>query len=679
WYFPEGTTRPGFEEWICVQNPNGHDAEICLELMTPTSSTFDEVRIVPKYSRTSIRINDILTGDVSVRLLSDSKVYAERSLYWADRREGHTCHGLKHDPLKPSSTWYMAEGATGTTNEFQTFVLVQNPNDQEVTITAEFQLGPEQGEVDDYPLTLPARSRGTIWLNKAPGMPGRADVSTKVTCNEGLGILAERSTYWNIPDEAPGIPGKPSDAYGGHCSPGVTSGNTEWYLAEGSTNWGFDTYVLIQNPNNKEATVNVTYMKSSGAKIIKRLTIAAKSRKTIHLNDHDQTPDSDVSTMVESSPASPSNPPVVAERAMYWDSDPETGILGPGHSSEGVPVAAKKWYLAEGSTDWGFDTYVLIQNPNEKEATVNVTYMTPSGENIMEPFIMPANSRKTIHLNDPEQAPNSDVSTLITADVRVVAERAMYWINTEGLKGGTDSVGMPEIPVWDTQTGNDVWVILSEGEVTFEEVSSHGTTVIVEGSEHRSDGPPLGYLRVCEGTYYHLATTAEHSGNIDIELNYFGLPDGVPTEYIRLLFYNEDTGTWSDITTGVDPERKVVKGTSGSTGIFCVAVPVTVEVHPETLNLNSQGRWITTYIGLPEGYDAGGIDVETVQLRYGEHVIDAQWGNVEEDGRLMVKFDRQAVSAILPVADEVELFISGEFHGVLFRASDHIRVISPGK
>ena len=116
-----------------------------------------------------------------------------------------------------------------------------------------------------------------------------------------------------------------------------------------------------------------------------------------------------------------------------------------------------------------------------------------------------------------------------------------------------------------------------------------------------------------------------------------------------------------------------------STGIFCVAVPVTVEVHPETLNLNSQGRWITTYVGLPEGYDAGGIDVGTVRLKYGEHVLDAQWGNVAEDGRLMVKFDRQAVSAILPVAEEVELFISGEFHGVLFRCSDHIRVISPGK
>jgi subtilisin family serine protease len=108
WYFPEGSTDWGYEEWICVQNPNDSPAKICLELMTPTSSTFDEVRTVPANSRTSIRVNDILTSDVSVRLLSDSTVYAERSLYWADRREGHTCHGLKHDPLNPNSTWYMA-------------------------------------------------------------------------------------------------------------------------------------------------------------------------------------------------------------------------------------------------------------------------------------------------------------------------------------------------------------------------------------------------------------------------------------------------------------------------------------------------------------------------------------------------------------------------------------------
>ena len=43
------------------------------------------------------------------------------------------------------------------------------------------------------------------------------------------------------------------------------------------------------------------------------------------------------------------------------------------------------WYLAEGSTAWGFSTYVNIESPNDTEVTARVTYVnpaanTPSGE-----------------------------------------------------------------------------------------------------------------------------------------------------------------------------------------------------------------------------------------------------------------------------------------------------------
>ncbi|MCG2796734.1 MAG: DUF5719 family protein, partial [Actinomycetia bacterium] len=554
-------------------------------------------------TRMTIPVHEQVPGtDVSAKVYSNrDKVFAERSMYWAGRTEGHNCHGLK----EPAKTWYLAEGSVGMTSGFDTWVLVQNPGDEPTNVKATFQTG--QGKIEGPQFTMSPHSRSTIHVNDH--FTGWTDVSTMVTADKP--VLAERAMYWNSPT------GNPRDAKGGHASLGVPAGNTQWFMAEGCTEYGFDTYVLIQNPNEKESTVDVTYMTPSGAKK-QGLTVPGNSRETIHLNDQEQIPPGDVSTMVEASP------PVVAERAMYWDRpdyELPPGVLGSGHSSEGAPFAAWTWYLAEGSTR-GFETWVLIQNPWDQPANIDITYMTPTGATPGPSEELPPKSRETYNVADTEAVHDVwDVSTMVTAEKPVVAERAVYWGNR---RGGTSSVGMAEDEYRNTETGTDVWVILPEGEVTFEEVSSHGTTVIVEGSEHRPDGPPLGYLQVCEGTYYHLATTAEHRGNIDVELNYFGLPDGVPTEYIRLLFYNEDKGTWSDITTGVDPERKVVKGTTGSTGIFCVAVPVTAEVHPETLNLKSQGRWITTYIGLPEGYDAGGIDVETVQLRYGEHVLDAQ-------------------------------------------------------
>ena len=38
-----------------------------------------------------------------------------------------------------------------------------------------------------------------------------------------------------------------------------------WYLAEGSTNWGFETYISIENPNAVAVNIALTYMTGSGA------------------------------------------------------------------------------------------------------------------------------------------------------------------------------------------------------------------------------------------------------------------------------------------------------------------------------------------------------------------------------------------------------------------------------
>ncbi len=78
-----------------------------------------------------------------------------------------------------------------------------------------------------------------------------------------------------------------------------------------------------------------------------------------------------------------------------------------------------------------------MQNPNAAEATVTLTYMTGSGEIAGPTQTVPANSRYTFNVaND---APGQDsLSTKVTADMGVIAERSMYWNNRIG---GHDSVG----------------------------------------------------------------------------------------------------------------------------------------------------------------------------------------------------------------------------------------------
>jgi hypothetical protein len=111
-----------------------------------------------------------------------------------------------------------------------------------------------------------------------------------------------------------------------------------------------------------------------------------------------------------------------------------------------------------------------------------------------------------------------------------------------------------------------------------------------------------------------------------------------------------------------------------------VIIPAKVDVDPDTLNLKSKGKWVTTYIELPEGYDVSNIDVNTVLLNDQVHAKDhpTEIGDNDNDGiaDLMVKFDRSAVQEILEVGEEVEVTVTGDLtDGPPFEGSDLIRVI----
>ena len=121
-------------------------------------------------------------------------------------------------------------------------------------------------------------------------------------------------------------------------------------------------------------------------------------------------------------------------------------------------------------------------------------------------------------------------------------------------------------------------------------------------------------------------------------------------------------------------------------------IPATVDIDPDTLNLRSNGQWITAYIELPEEYNLSEIDVSTILLN-GSISVDPEAptaiGDYDMDGiaDLMVKFDRAAVIALLGTCDygeetgksvDVALAITGEATGTLFEGVDTIRVLLKG-
>ena len=121
--------------------------------------------------------------------------------------------------------------------------------------------------------------------------------------------------------------------------------------------------------------------------------------------------------------------------------------------------------------------------------------------------------------------------------------------------------------------------------------------------------------------------------------------------------------TWSEILT--------ISGTV-ETGVWLEA---TIRITPRTLNLNSQGKWMTCHIELPEDYDIADIDVGSLLLN---DEIPAEPKPVGVGGKkLMVKFSRPWLQTIVSVGEVVELKVTGWVDGVPFEGWDNIRVIDP--
>lgn len=117
---------------------------------------------------------------------------------------------------------------------------------------------------------------------------------------------------------------------------------------------------------------------------------------------------------------------------------------------------------------------------------------------------------------------------------------------------------------------------------------------------------------------------------------------------------------------------------------------VSVDVNPDTLNLEMHGKWITVYIRPSDGYEVDDIDISTVKL---EGVLSPELWKLQDD-KLMMKFSAELVIGLIwlkishmgtpmPIMPQdsvpVELTITGELNDgtTRFEGSDEIRVIAP--
>lgn len=271
WYFAEGTTLEGFDEFVTVLNPGSGSARLTFRYMVEKEGEKTVTDAVAPHSRATFKtVEQIgMNKNASLMLTSDQEVVAERPMYF-------NYHGMwtgGHDVVganAPRSDWYFAEGTTRSDPEsgsFEEWLCLQNPTESAIVVNATYQLAAGQGGPVKKTYRIPAKQRLTLSVNSELG-PGK---DASVALSSSAMFVAERPMYFNYHGKWTG----------GHDVMGADDPATTFFFAEGTCRPNFEPYFCIQNTGDEVAEVTLRYLGSSGWTMEQDVRVPPRSRETI--------------------------------------------------------------------------------------------------------------------------------------------------------------------------------------------------------------------------------------------------------------------------------------------------------------------------------------------------------------------------------------------------------------
>lgn len=318
----------------------------------------------------------------------------------------------------PNQSWFLAEGAASPTpGGFSTYYLIANENDVPVTVKAYYSS--DDGRLLTKTYTVAAGSRHTLDLRVEAGPGAFAAVFQSQT--PAADVFVERSMYWG------------SSFEGSTGATGVKDLGSRWIFAEGSRGGEyFANFFLLFNPLQAAAPTEARFFLPSGQVIHKTYIVPAQGRLTIDANQIPELAGQDFSTMFET----PSESPIVAERAMYWGPN----WMG-GTAAVGVNAASHVWHFAEGATAANFETFYLLLNAGATAISVRGTFMLEDGTTHVRTYTIPGFARHTVYVNG-ELGIVGGFSASFDAETGtpLVVERSIYW--GAGRVDGTSTIGV---------------------------------------------------------------------------------------------------------------------------------------------------------------------------------------------------------------------------------------------
>jgi len=298
-YFAEGYTGPGFDEYLTLANPDpARVADVSVTYFFGDSTSLLRHYPVGPQNRLTVHVNDAVGGgrDVAMRVQSDVAIIAERPLYFTYGPGGWTGGHVTMGSASPGTSLDLAEGYVGP--GFDEYLTLLNPATVEATATLTFLL--PNGQTQAVRRLVPAGSRQTLMVDQV--LPTG---SNSVHIDSTVGLVVERSMYFSYR----GIWDGGTDV----VAVSLPAPGTTYYFAEGYVSPNFDEYLTIENPDpSQTARVDLVFRSPDGTSPASTsVYVEPHSRYTVFVNGLVPA-NTSIATVVTSSS------PILVERSLYF-------------------------------------------------------------------------------------------------------------------------------------------------------------------------------------------------------------------------------------------------------------------------------------------------------------------------------------------------------------------------
>ena len=325
-----------------------------------------------------------------------------------------------------SSTWYCAGGTATGTKEGDAEQTVQIANAADHSVTAKVTVVPSEGQPVTKAVDVPARGRADLVVSSVVKAPYAAAV---IEIPGGQAAVSH-------------VLGGPTGKAMAACS---SSPSSNWYIPAGTSKRGTRQLLAVFNPFPSEAVVGVSFETDDGARTPQKFEAIVVPGQRVALLDISAVVT--VRTQIATTVNVRSGRVVVDQIQLANGTQDTAASLA---VTPGAPQASPTWWFADGPAGEGLSTTMVVQNPSDDTADVQLQIRLDRAEanGSVAPFevSIPAHQYSEVDVSGAGRVPQGvgyTAAAVSTNGVPIVAERLVSEVAPASPTGMTITMGSP--------------------------------------------------------------------------------------------------------------------------------------------------------------------------------------------------------------------------------------------